>query len=104
MRHQAPSENGGPIANTLASPIPLPVPPTPLLYRAAELETARQLLLSEAARLVTVMGPAGVGKTHLALEVARELQPAYADGVWFVDLSPLRDPGLVLSKIAQTLG
>ena len=56
------------------------------------------------ARLVTLTGPGGTGKTRLALEAARELERAFAGGVHFVDLAPLHDPGLVGSTAARALG
>jgi predicted ATPase/DNA-binding CsgD family transcriptional regulator len=54
-------------------------------------------------RLVTCVGPAGVGKTRLALHMTREAQPLFADGVAFVSLASIRDPQLVLPTIAQSL-
>jgi predicted ATPase/DNA-binding SARP family transcriptional activator/TolA-binding protein len=86
------------------SPAPLPVPPTPLLGRAAELAAIARLLGRPAVRLVTVLGPPGVGKTRLALEAAAHRQGDYAGGVWFVDLAPMHDPALVVPAIAQALG
>ncbi len=82
----------------------VPVPPTPLLGRERELATVRAYLVSGGKRLVTLTGPGGCGKTRLALEVAAQLVGAFEQGVWFVDLAPLRDAALVLSTIAQTLG
>jgi predicted ATPase/DNA-binding winged helix-turn-helix (wHTH) protein len=55
-------------------------------------------------RLVTVVGPGGIGKTTVALDVAERMIGAYEHGVWLVDLAPLRDPGLVPSAVATVLG
>src|ERR1700733_483054 len=55
-------------------------------------------------RLVTVVGPGGIGKTTVALDVAERMIGAYEHGVWMVDLAPLRDPGLVPSAVATVLG
>ena len=55
-------------------------------------------------RLVTVLGPGGVGKTRLALQVAEQVLPAFVDGVWFIDLSPVRDPELVPVTLLRALG
>lgn len=60
-------------------------------------------LLSES-RLVTLTGLGGVGKTRLALQVASDLQRAAPDGVWFVPLAELSDPGLIADAIAAVLG
>jgi predicted ATPase/DNA-binding winged helix-turn-helix (wHTH) protein len=56
------------------------------------------------ARLVTLTGPGGIGKTRLALETASGLLGEYADGVWLVELAPLPDPALVAQAVATTLG
>jgi predicted ATPase/DNA-binding winged helix-turn-helix (wHTH) protein len=55
-------------------------------------------------RLVTVVGPGGIGKTTIALAVAERMIGAYEHGVWLVDLAPLRDPCLVPSAVATVLG
>jgi predicted ATPase/DNA-binding SARP family transcriptional activator len=92
-------------AAVLPDPRPsLPRPPTPLLGRDAELAAIARLLSRPAVRLVTIVGPPGVGKTRLALEVAAHRLVDYAGGVWFVDLAPVSDPDIVPDVIAQALG
>src|SRR5207249_1640257 len=58
---------------------------------------------SPSARLVTLTGPGGTGKTRLSLEVARQLVPAYSGAVWFVPLADLTDPRLVPDAILDAL-
>lgn len=86
---------------------PLPVPVTPLVGREAELATVASLLRDPTVRLVTLLGPGGIGKTRLALEAAtvvvRDATLA-PDGVWFVDLTPVQEPGRVLEVLAAALG
>ena len=60
--------------------------------------------LLERHRLVTVTGPGGTGKTRLAAEVARGTAGRYADGVWLVELAPVRDPAQVAMMVAAALG
>jgi predicted ATPase/DNA-binding CsgD family transcriptional regulator len=81
----------------------VPVPLTPLLGREHEVAALRQLLRRPDVRLVTCVGPAGVGKTRLVLHLARELKPRFADGTAVVSLASIRDPALVLPTIAQYL-
>ena len=89
----------------------LPVPPTPLIGRDQEVATVRSLLAisdtggrgTGAARLVTLTGPGGAGKTRLSLHLAATLAPEFADGVVFVPLAPLTEPSLVLQEIATRL-
>jgi predicted ATPase/class 3 adenylate cyclase len=81
----------------------LPAPPTPLIGREAEVATLLRLLGTEGARLVTLTGPGGSGKTRLALEAAAELLDAFPGGVWFLDLASLTDPALLLGQIAAVL-
>jgi predicted ATPase/transcriptional regulator with XRE-family HTH domain len=80
----------------------LPAPLTRLIGRERELAAVPALLATT--RLVTVTGPPGCGKTRLVLAVAHGLLPAFSDGVWFVDLSAVTEPGVVPAAIAQVLG
>lgn len=79
----------------------LPILPTQLIGRS---QNKAELLgrLSDH-RLVSVVGPGGVGKTHLAISVAADAVPDFEAGVFFVDLAPISDPSLVLPAIASTL-
>ena len=78
----------------------LPLRPA-LVGRDDELADVIDLLGRE--RLVTIVGPGGVGKTRLAIESARRSAAAYTDGVWLIDLAPLSDPSLVVSAVATAL-
>jgi predicted ATPase/DNA-binding XRE family transcriptional regulator len=84
----------------------LPIPPTPIVGRGPDLARASQLLDPHAAtaRLVTLLGPAGVGKTRLALAIAAEVGLSYGDRAVFVDLAPVHDARLVAAAVAQSLG
>jgi len=80
------------------------VPPTALVGRVREAAEMDALLRRDDLRALTLVGPGGVGKTRLALHAAQAAQERFADGAVFVDLTPLRDPALVLPTIAQALG
>ena len=81
-----------------------PAAVTRLIGRDRELDVLRRRLLREDVRLLTLTGPAGVGKTRLALAAAAALEEGFADGMRFVDLAPIRDPDLVVTAIARALG
>jgi predicted ATPase/DNA-binding SARP family transcriptional activator len=83
---------------------PLPVPPTPLVGRRLELAAVSALFRDEGARLVTLTGPGGTGKTRLGLAVANALEPELRDGALFVGLAPVSSPDLLVPTIAEALG
>jgi predicted ATPase/class 3 adenylate cyclase len=75
---------------------------TTFVGREHQVDEVRALV--ESSRLVTLIGPGGSGKTSLAVEVARSMQPAFADGVWLVPLATVEEPGDVLPLLARTIG
>src|SRR5215469_3803969 len=89
---------GGPVAGRISLPKPL----TSFIGRERELALAKRLL--QGSYLVTLTGPGGSGKTRLCIAVAGEVAGDYPDGVYFVSLAPVRDPGLVPSTIVQSIG
>ncbi|MGI8477233.1 MAG: AAA family ATPase [Thermomicrobiales bacterium] len=93
-----------PLKSLERHPTNLPVQPTALIGRGGELAAIAELFGRDGARLVTLNGPGGAGKTRLALQAAAGLLDAWEDGAFFVDLAPLFDPGLLLSAVAQALG
>src|SRR2546423_4815890 len=96
----------GPLAGDTARLVThtLPVSLTSLIGREHEVQAIRTLLLRPDVRLLTLTGTAGVGKTRLALEVARDLVHDFADGVHVVSLAPISDPAFVVSTIAHSMG
>jgi predicted ATPase/class 3 adenylate cyclase len=82
----------------------LPIPATPFLGRNHELGEVRALLERDDARLLTLTGAGGSGKTRLALHAAGEVADEYPDGIWWVPLAPLVDPADVAPAAARALG
>jgi predicted ATPase/DNA-binding SARP family transcriptional activator len=80
----------------------LPCPLTLFIGRSEERTAVRSAL--ETARIVTLTGPGGVGKTRLALAIAEEAGSDFPDGVWFVDLAPIRDGKAAPQAVAAALG
>jgi predicted ATPase/DNA-binding CsgD family transcriptional regulator/transcriptional regulator with XRE-family HTH domain len=102
---------GGPVPAPAAASAPpawsrhgLPIPATALIGCEAEIGRLLELLLRFEARLVTLLGPPGIGKTRLALAVAQSQRDEFADGVWFVELAALTDPALLPATIARLFG
>ena len=82
--------------------LPLPAQPTPFLGRQSEINQLTQRLIQPHTRLITILGPGGVGKTRLALEVARQLDSTYLEGAVFVPLAE-SSPDNMLETIASAL-
>ncbi|MFP5327217.1 MAG: ATP-binding protein, partial [Acidimicrobiia bacterium] len=82
----------------------LPPQLTSFVGREAELRDVEALLATNASRLVTPTGPGGCGKTRLALRVAERIAENYPDGIWFADLSSVRDDALVADAVAEATG
>ena len=85
-----------------ATPNNLPQQVTSFIGRERELADAKRLL--EGTRLLTLLGMGGLGKTRLSLQIGADVLEKYPDGVWFVDLAPIRDPALVPNAAAHALG
>jgi predicted ATPase/class 3 adenylate cyclase len=93
-----------PLKTLEGHPTNLPTLATALLGREVELADIASLLKEDGRRLVTLVGPGGVGKTHLALQAAADLLERYPDGVWLVRLGEISDPAMILPAVAATLG
>ena len=101
LRQDPALEVAGPVARP---PSNVPAPARRLIGRGLELAAVTALVRDPEARLVTLTGPGGTGKTRLALEVVRTLRDDVAGGVYLADLAPLRDPALVAPTAARALG
>lgn len=100
-----PGEPVGVVAAQAASvppPTNVPEPVYELIGREEELSEILNLVTTH--RLVTLAGTGGIGKTTLALALARELRPHFAEGVWLAEFSALADPGLVPATVAAAVG
>jgi predicted ATPase/DNA-binding XRE family transcriptional regulator len=81
----------------------IPLPPTPLIGRETDRLRALDLIRKDGVRLLTLTGPSGVGKTRLAIQLARELASDFSDGGVYIALATVRDAALVPSALAQAL-
>jgi predicted ATPase/transcriptional regulator with XRE-family HTH domain len=103
-----------PIAQRMSSPnaypaptptrINLPVLPTPLIGRQSDVEQLSQLLRDPQCRLLTLVGPGGIGKTRLAIESASHTQDFFADGVYFIPLALVNSSNFLVPVIAEAIG
>ncbi|HRJ44196.1 MAG TPA: BTAD domain-containing putative transcriptional regulator, partial [Caldilineaceae bacterium] len=82
----------------------LPALLTPLVGREETIRAVQQLFDGEEARLVTLTGPGGIGKTRLALAVAGEMQESFPGGLYFVELASVREAAFVLPALAEAVG
>jgi len=104
------AEFSRPAGNTSWNPSPetnsfnIPATVTSLIARENEITEIQAYLQKEDIRLLTLIGPPGIGKTRLSIEMARTLLPNFIAGVYFVALAPLENPSLLAATIVQTLG
>jgi predicted ATPase len=105
-RFEAAPSRAGAAADTQGAPLAwaVPVPPTPLVGRDRDVAAVCDLVAGKGARLVTLTGPGGIGKSRLAVEVAGRLGPGFADGVRFADLATVPAAELVAATAATALG
>src|SRR5260370_18692355 len=81
----------------------LPPQPTPFVGRESELAQIADRLADPSCRLLTLVGPGGIGKTRLALQAAANSLEAFADGVFFVSLTPVGSTTLIASAVASAI-
>lgn len=82
----------------------LPILPTPLIGRVREIDELSQLLMDPQCRLLTLVGPGGIGKTRLAIETASHIQNEFSDGVYFIPLASVNSPRFITPMIADAIG
>ncbi len=103
LLHPALPSGFPPLRTLSAHPHNLPPQPTPFIGREEELAQIAARLADPACRLLTLVGPGGIGKTRLALQAAAEQLEAFAQGAYFVPLAPLTSGELIISAIADAL-
>ena len=84
--------------------VSLPTETTPFIGRKKEIDSASEFLLRGDVRLLTLTGPGGTGKTRLAIQLAAQLIDQFEDGIYFVDLAPIKEPEFLFTTIARTIG
>lgn len=89
--------------SSIVSTSSLPVQPTSFVGRVDELADIANLLTEPTCRLLTLIGPGGIGKTRLAIRVAEEMHHHFADGVWFAALQPVDSSDFLVSALADAL-
>lgn len=99
--HPGLREEFPPLRSLDAVPNNLPVQLTSFIGREAEMDEIKRLLSQS--RVLTITGSGGCGKTRLAVQVAADMLDDFPDGVWWADLAPIGDPGLVANEVASTL-
>jgi predicted ATPase/class 3 adenylate cyclase len=104
LLHPALASDFPPLATLSHRPNNLPTQTSEFLGREAQLAAIRDLLDASRVRLLTLTGPGGIGKTRLALQGAADQIDRFEDGVYFVDLSPVRDPDAVFEALVRALG
>jgi len=82
----------------------LPILPTPLIGRTREVDELSRILIDPQCRLLTLVGPGGIGKTRLAIETASYIQNEFSDGVYFVPLASVNSPRFIIPMIADAIG
>jgi predicted ATPase/class 3 adenylate cyclase len=102
--HPGLSSDFPPLATLSYRPNNLPTQTSEFLGREAQLAAIRDLLDAAGVRLLTLTGPGGIGKTRLALQGAADQIDRFEDGVYFVDLAPVRDPDEVFEAIVRAIG